>query len=171
MSTFEKERVKLLSAKDPAHYIDLSYKSKLKRSLKAAITREWLEKSGFTIEDIIFARNRHPYWKRLKGEGGYNRTIRRINEHNYTGDSNKIRWDKERLSQFYDLNKKGFRDFELAKEFETTLPGINHIRRKIKLSEKILELEGNKPVKGKIIKLLLVSEQSLRRMYASLQVK
>lgn len=164
MASFDKEKQKLLSAKTPEQYIDLSHKSKIKRARKSAITREWLQKSGYTIKDIQYARNRHPHWKKLKANGSYERTSRRIEKHNYSEGAIKIYWDKDLLSQFYDLNKKGYRDYELAQEFKTTLPAVNHIRRKLNFANTIIELEKGKPNKAKVIKLALNSEPVLKQM-------
>lgn len=171
MNKFEKEKKKLLSAKTPEQYIDLSHRSGIQRARKSAITREWLEKTGHTISDIQYARNRHPHWKKLKATGSYERTSKRIEMHNYSTGNVKIYWNKDLVSTFYDLNKKGLRDYELAKEFKTTLPAVNHIRRKLNFAGQILEKEkGSKPTKTAIVKLALSSEPVLKQRLKELGV-
>ncbi len=165
---FEKEKKKLMAARSPEQYIDLSLKSKITRHSKARVTREWLQKRGYNIEDIIYARNRHPYWKKIKSKGSYEKTLNRIKEHNYSKQDVRIYWDDELLSKFYDLNKEGLVDYELAKKFKTSLPGVNHIRRKFKLAAKILEKEGKKPTKKRILTLSRKSEKGLRKQLAEM---
>lgn len=165
---YEQERKRLLSARTPDQYIDYSYRSQIKGAAKSVITREWLESTGYQAEDISYARNRHPHWKALKGKGGYERTQDRISKHNYARNGKKVEWNKENLSEFYDLNKKGMLDFELAQHFKTTLPAINHVRRKIKISERILLARKEKIQKTKILKEMIRSEPVLRRVLDSL---
>lgn len=158
---YNKEKKKLLSAKTPEKYIELSHQSAIEGRSKSIITREWMDKTGYTIEDINSARNRHPYWKKLKARGSYERTVKRLKEHDYRDSTTKLRWNREMISHFYDLNKKGMADFELAKEFSTTLPSVNHIRRKLMYSRRILEAEGGKTTKAKILDLSLHAEKAL----------
>ncbi len=163
---YESEKKKLMAARSPDQYIDLSLKSKITRHSKARVTREWLQKRGYRIEDIIYARNRHPYWKKIKSRGSYEKTLNRIKEHNYSKPDVRIYWDEKLLNEFYEQNKKGYVDYELAKKFKTSLPAVNHIRRKFKLAEKILEKDG-KPINKKgIIKLAQNSEKGLRKLLA-----
>lgn len=168
MYDFEKEKKKLLQAKTPEKYIELSHKSPIKGPRKSIITREWIQKTGFTIEDIQYARNRHPHWKQMKANGSYERTRNRINNYDFS-EGKKITWTKDLLEKFYDLNNKGYFDHELAKEFETTLPSVNHIRRKINFAKRILELEGKGINKKKIVDLCRSAEQILKNKIRDLQ--
>ncbi|HMX34329.1 MAG TPA: hypothetical protein PKC66_18985, partial [Leptospiraceae bacterium] len=77
------ERAKLLSAKTPEQYIALSINSKLPPGKKATITSEWLAKTNYTYEDISYARNRDPYWRKKKSLGSKQRNLKRISEFNY----------------------------------------------------------------------------------------
>jgi hypothetical protein len=165
---FEKEKKKLMAAKSPEQYIDLSLKSKITRHSKARVTREWLQKRGYNIEDIIYARNRHPYWKKIKSRGSYEKTLHRIKEHDYSKGDTRIFWTEKLLSEFFDLNKKGLVDYELAKKFKTSLPAVNHIRRKFKLAGKILDKQKKSHTKKRILDLSKKSEKGLRKMLAEL---
>lgn len=137
-SEYKAEKKKLFSAKTPDKYIDKTIQSRLSRGMRAKITREWLEKTGYTIEDIQYARNRHPYWKKKKSKGSSERQVERLKKFDFRekGAANLI-WTDEMLKDFLSKNSS-MSDHELAKYFQTTLPAINHIRRKIKLSERIL---------------------------------
>ena len=57
---------KLLSKKTPEAYIDFTVKNKFSKGEKQRATRIWLDKTGYSIDDINRARNRHPYWKDRK---------------------------------------------------------------------------------------------------------
>lgn len=162
----EAERKKLLSAKNPAQYIQRSLESKLSRGEKGSITRDWLEKSGYTHEDILHARNRNDYWKEQKGKGSYKRTLTRIKKLNFAkkGQPRKA-WTESDLGKFYDLNSE-LADWQLAQKFKTSLPAVNHIRRKFKLARLVLE-KGRKPAnKVGILKLAKSDEKVLRNTLA-----
>ena len=164
-SRVEAEKKKLLSAKTPEHYIQRSLASKLSRGEKGTITREWLEKTGHTHEDILFARNRNPYWKKQKGKGSYERTLNRIKKLNFAGKKATRRraWTEAEIGKFYELNDQ-MADWQLAQRFKTTLPAVNHIRRKFKLSRTLLE-QQKKPVnKAGVLKLCQHDEKTLRNM-------
>ena len=101
---FQNQKVKkLLSAKTPEEYIDNSVKSNLSQREKARATKIWLDKNEFTIKDISYARNRHPYWKAIKQKNHQSRTQKRFSDFNYsTGNSQP--WTDELLKQFLDVN-------------------------------------------------------------------
>ncbi|MCE9500986.1 MAG: hypothetical protein K8R21_10890 [Leptospira sp.] len=162
MSNFENEKRNLLSAKTPDQYIDRSIKSKLKPGQKGSITLEWLRKTGYSNEDIQHARNRNPYWKKLKGKGSYERNSERLEKYNFNkSDSQKRVWTEKDLDKLYDMNKT-MADWELAKHFKTSIPSINHLRRKFRLSEEIMKANGEKPNKKKILRYSLKAEKLLR---------
>lgn len=159
---------KLLSAKNPEQYIDLSIKSKIPSGIKGKITKAWLEKTGFTVDDIEYARNRHPYWKELKGRGGIERNKERMSHYNFAHNDNNANWDDETIKKFLELNKKDksgkylSRDHELAEIFQSSIPTIQYWRRKQNLIKKILEAEDKKPTISLMIKYIKNSEKNLR---------
>jgi len=165
-SKLEGERKKLLSAKTPAQYIQRSLDSKLSRGEKGSVTREWLAETGFTHEDILHARNRNEYWKEQKGKGSYKRTLSRIKKLNFAkkGTPRKV-WTEADLGKFYDLNDE-LADWQLAQKFKTSLPAVNHIRRKFRLSKAILDKQRRTANKAGVIKLAKSDEKVLRNTLA-----
>ena len=162
----EAEKKKLLSAKNPDQYIQRSLDSKLSRGEKGSLTREWLEKTGYTHEDILYARNRNPYWKKQKGRGSYERTLKRIKKLNFGGKSTGRKvWSDADLGRFYELNDK-MADWQLAQKFKTSLPAVNHIRRKFKLAKALLEKQRKTVNKGAGVKLSRTDEKVLRTTLA-----
>ncbi|EMN10918.1 LB099 family protein [Leptospira interrogans] len=164
MEIYEKEKRKLLSASTPEQYIELSIKSKLTGPKKSSITSEWLTSTGYTIDDIKYARNRHPFWRKKRNQGSYERNSKRLEQHNYYRSDQKIVWDKTKLAKFFDLNSKGLTDHELAKNFRTSIPAVNHIRRKFRFASELLRLDKQKPAKDGILKLCTHSESVLKRL-------
>ncbi|MDH4262162.1 MAG: hypothetical protein OEV78_03850 [Spirochaetia bacterium] len=153
---------KLLSAKTPEEYIDNSVKSKLPQRDKARATKIWLEQTDFTIEDISYARNRHPYWKAIKQKNHQFRTRKRFSDFNYS-TGNTQPWTIELLKQFLEVNDK-ITDRELAQQFKRSLPSIQAIRRRINLANRIFELEGAAKVnKSMILKKIVSDEKVLRK--------
>lgn len=163
-------RKKLLSAKTPEQYISFSINSKLPPGKKANITSEWLAKNKFTNDDITYARNRNPYWRKRKSIGSKERNLKRIEEFNYrkAGSSIKRVWTIASMEELYELDKT-LVDRELAKKFKTSLPSINHIRRKFKMTKEIFTLKKEKPVKKKIVAYSMKSEKLLRNELISLK--
>ena len=164
-----KGELKLFDSKNPKEYIMNSVKSRLDPSKKAALTKLWLtKKTKYTIEDIKYARNRHPYWKKRKGKGGLERTQKRIQEHDYTNNVPVI-WDKENLKEFINMNKKDKnsiyinKDFELAKHFSTTIPSIQYLRRKHNIALKILTKQKKNVTVKRVYDLIVYSEQVLKK--------
>lgn len=166
---FTKKEKLLLAAKSPREYIDKSLRSDISPGRKAFITRHWLEKKKYTIEDIKYARNRHPYWKEKKMEGTAERNVARAREHNY-GNGNNIIWDDGLIMDFISANKKDNtgnyinKDWELAKEFECTIPAIQHMRRKFNMAEKIIMVASGKITVKRLLDYLKYGEGALRKM-------
>ena len=161
----EEERKKLLSAKTPEQYIDRSLKSKLKPGQKGSITLEWLKKTGFSNDDIQKARNRNSHWRALKGKGSYERNQKRLKKFNFASkkdSATKREWSEKDLEKLYDMNKQ-MADWELAKHFKTSIPSINHLRRKFRLAEDILLANRIKPNKKSILKRANKAEKVLRK--------
>lgn len=161
------ERKKLLSAKTPEEYVNLSIQAKLTQGEKNRITREWREKTGFSGEEIIRARNRNPYWMKKRQSGYKERRAKRIEKYNFARSESRKNWTETDLVKFYELNKKGQKDFELAKVFKTSLPAVYHIRRKINLVEKIFRNSNQRISVPKFISLVKCSERTLRQQYLS----
>jgi hypothetical protein len=166
---FSKKEKILLTARNPKEYIDRSLKSNISPGRKAFITRRWLEKKRYTIEDIKYARNRHPFWKGKKMEGTAERNAARTIEHNY-GTGKNILWDDDLILEFIEANKKDKngnylkRDWELAKEFKCTIPAIQHMRRKFNMAVKIITVSSGNITKKRLLDHLKYGESTLRKM-------
>ncbi|MCU0845023.1 MAG: hypothetical protein MUC76_08880 [Spirochaetes bacterium] len=168
-----KEELKLFSSKTPDDFIDRSLKVDIPRGRKAFIARLWLEKTGYESSDIEYARNRHPYWKARKGEGGAERVLQRLHEHDYsTGES--VEWTEKRIQKFIELNAKDkngkyiTRDWELAKRFKCSIATIQHMRRKYNMTTKIIIAGKGKVTAKKLLEYLQMGEGMLREMTRAL---
>ncbi len=160
------EMKKLLIRKTPESYIDFSVKSTLTPAEKRKVTRIWLKKSGFSIEDINYARNRHPHWKKIKMKGSSERTKNRMEKYDFSKGQHK-KWGKEELREFLEVNDK-LLDYQLAEKFQSSIPSIQGVRRLYNLAIKILELENRKKTKPALLKLMLINEKALRNQYKAL---
>lgn len=166
-----KQELKLLNSRTPDEYIDNSLRCRLPSGRKAFITKLWLEKKlKYTIEDIQFARNRHPFWKKKKMEGSLDRNIRRQKDHDYSSPGKgDIEWNEKNIRKFMDLNGRDARgkylnrDFQIARKFGTTIPAIQHYRRKYNLVVKILEKQGVRPGEKRVLEYIGMSEKILRQ--------
>ncbi len=164
-----KQESLLFNSKTPEDYIDNSLKCKLPSGRKAYITRLWLEKKKYTIDDIKKARNRHPFWKKKKMEGSTQRNELRRREHDYSGNGT-IEWDESVIVEFIGMNKKDKngnyvqKDFELARHFATSIPSIQHYRRKYNMVMAILTKEKTAPTIKRIYGYIVHSEQRLRKI-------
>jgi hypothetical protein len=133
---FTKAEQTVLSAKTPDEYVDLCVKAKLSPRAKARLAKEWMKQTGFVVESIVKARNRHPYWKAKKQENSAERTKIRMSVHNYS-DGRDVDWSDERVAEFLEKNKKDkdgnyvYRDWQLAEHFKATIPSIQYMRRKL----------------------------------------
>ena len=166
---FTKEEKKLLQAKNPTDYINRSLDLDIPSGRKAYVTRHWLDKTGYSVEDIKYHRNRHPYWKEKKMKGSAERTALRFAEHDYS--SNKvIMWDEKMLRKFIDNNKKDklgkyiFKDWELAKKFKCTIATIQHLRRKYNMSTSYITNNIGKVTEKRLMEHLKLGEGTLRKM-------
>ena len=155
----------ILAAKDPAAYIDASLRADLSPAAKARLARQWMQKTGFSREEILRARNRHPYWKEKKMVGSTERTRRRLIEHDYS-DGGNLEWNAERVAKFLDLNRKDnggryeHHDWEIAEAFGASIPSIQYMRRKFRRAAEIL---GAKASRAKIVEYLTFAESVLVR--------
>ncbi|MHB0897267.1 MAG: hypothetical protein ACYC1A_06935 [Spirochaetales bacterium] len=150
----------ILESKTPEEYVERSLRSKLLPAEKAKLARQWMEDSGFTKADILYARNRNPFWKKKKMEGAEDRTRRRLDMHDYSRGKT-VQWTSEKLQEFLDLNKKDssgryvHKDWELASHFDTSIPSIQYLRRKFL---RVRELLGPRARKEKIVDFMGSSE-------------
>jgi hypothetical protein len=155
----------ILESKTPEDYIDRSLKARLPPAAKAKLARHWMEATGYTKEDILRARNRHPYWKRKKMEGSADRTRRRLAAHDYSSGAS-VQWDQNLVTEFLGLNRKGVdghyeqKDWQLAERFGATIPSIQYMRRKLSKVESLL---GTRASQGKVVEYLLRAESVLSR--------
>jgi hypothetical protein len=160
-----KAETAILEAKSPEDYIDRSLKARLNPAAKARLARLWMEATGYTKEDILRARNRHPYWKRKKMEGSAERTKKRLAEHDYSGGAT-VNWNESLVAEFLSLNQRGGdgryeqKDWQLAERFGATIPSIQYMRRKVSKVELIL---GPRAPRAKVVDFLLHAESVLAR--------
>ncbi len=160
-----KTETAILDSKTPEDYIDRSLKARLPPAAKAKLARLWMETTGYTKEDILRARNRHPYWKRKKMEGSAERTRRRLAAHDYSGGAS-VQWDRALVTEFLGLNRKGVdgryvqKDWQLAERFGATIPSIQYMRRKLSKVELLL---GSRASQGRVVEYLLRAESVLSR--------
>jgi len=150
----------ILESTTPEEYVERSLRSKLLPAEKAKLAKLWMEATGFTKADILFARNRNPFWKKKKMEGAEERTRRRLDMHDYSRGQT-VLWTKERLQEFLELNKRDssdkylHKDWELASHFDTSIPSIQYLRRKYL---RVRELLGPRARKEKILEFMGSSE-------------
>jgi hypothetical protein len=160
-----KTETAILESKTPEDYIDRSLKARLTPAAKAKLARQWMEATGYSKEDILRARNRHPYWKRKKMEGSAERTRRRLAAHDYSGGGS-VAWDAALVTEFLGLNRRGgdgryeHKDWQLAERFGATIPSIQYMRRKLSKVEGLL---GARASQGKMVDYLLRAESVLSR--------
>jgi hypothetical protein len=160
-----KTETTILESKSPEDYIDRSLKARLAPAAKAKLARQWMEAMGYSKEDILRARNRHPYWKRKKMEGSAERTRKRLADHDYSGGAS-VQWDSKLVSEFLSLNRKGAdgryeqKDWQLAEHFGATIPSIQYMRRKLSKVEGLL---GARASQGKVVEYLQRAESVLAR--------
>jgi len=160
-----KSELAILAAKDPTAYIDASLRARIPPAAKARLARQWMEKTGYSREDILRARNRHPYWKKKKMEGSAERTRKRLSAHDYSAGGT-VEWNAERVAKFLDLNAKDrsgryeHRDWEIAEAFGASIPSIQYMRRKCRRASELL---GARAPKAKYIEYLTFAESVLVR--------
>src|SRR5512137_2633129 len=117
-----KTETAILASKTPEDYIDRSLKARLTPAAKAKLARQWMESTGYSKEDILRARNRHPYWKKKKMEGSAERTRRRLAAHDYSGGAS-VQWNEALVGEFLGMNGRGadgryeLKDWQLAEHF------------------------------------------------------
>jgi hypothetical protein len=159
----EKERLKLLSSPNVKTYLELLAKSTLPRGYKGSVTKEWLQKHGMSIHELNFHKRQHPYWKRQRTQSSLVRQLERQKQYNFKKEeSARMVWNPKKLEKFIELNSK-LVDWQLAKKFKTSLPAINHIRRKIKYAHAILE-KTKKEIRPKdLIFYIVRSERVLKK--------
>lgn len=160
-----KKEQAVLDSKTPEEYVDRSLRSKLGAARKAQLSRMWLEMTGYSHDDILYARNRHPYWKKRKLEGAAERTRKRMDMHDYSGAREQA-WTPARISEFLELNRKDragsylHKDWELANHLRTSIPSIQYMRRKYR---KVVALIGTRVGKPRLIQAMGLSELLLSR--------
>jgi len=161
MKKFEKL---ILESMTPEEYVTNSLKSHFSASEKARLARIWMQKTGFSKDDILRARNRNEYWRVRKMEGSGERTKRRMESHDYSQGKNVV-WTRENIEEFLSLNRKDsfgryfHRDWELAQRFRTSIPSIQYLRRKY---NKVRKMLGPNARREKIIEYMRCSELVLQ---------
>jgi hypothetical protein len=166
-----KSETAILESKTPEEYIDRSLKVRLSPAAKAKLARMWMESKGYTKEDILRARNRHPYWKRKKMEGSAERTRRRLAAHDYS-EGRAVEWNTKLVGEFLVNNDRDAsgryqrKDWELAERFGATIPSIQYMRRKLRKVQAIL---GPRAPAAKVVEYLLRAESVLSRGRAAVE--
>ena len=159
---------RLINSSDPAEYIDLSLTLPLSAYEKSLAAREWMKKTAYTLKDIQYARNRHPYWKKRKCAGAGVRSRRRNAEY---CKNTKNRLSNKEVIDFVEMNKKDEegrylrKDFELARHFRLSIYGVQHLRRKLNKIQRIFQLMKVKPEKRIIFEYMAYSEKRLHALY------
>jgi len=149
----------LLESKTPAEFIDNSLHVNITSGRKAFVCKQWLIKTGYKIEDVQYARNRHPYWKKVKHKGHRERTIKRMSKYRF--ENVKVKWTLEEMQRFIELNET-LHDFELAQIFRRSIPSIQFIRRKLRMLKTLMGTKFDKSSK-KAELLLKWDEDMLRK--------
>ena len=153
----------ILEARDPEAYIAASLKARISPAAKAHLARLWMEKTGYTKEAILHARNRHPYWKKKKMEGSAERTRVRLDAHDYSSGG-VVEWNAARIAKFLNLNGKDpsgryeHRDWEIAATFSTSIPSIQYMRRKLRRAAEML---GPRATRERLVEYLGFAESVL----------
>jgi hypothetical protein len=135
-TAYSKSESAVMAARTPEEYVDQSVRSRLPPRAKARLAKEWMKKTGYTVEDIVHARNRHPYWKQKKQENAAERARSRLARHSYSGGG-EVEWTPENIGKFLDMNRKDkdgnyiYRDWQIAEHFNATIPSIQYMRRKL----------------------------------------
>ena len=166
MKYYSKKQI--LNSKTPAIYIDRCVNSTC--MAKGCIAKEWMKRTGYTIEDIKYARHRHPYWKKMKNKNYSTRNKIRWLKYNYVKDHKRYKWNIENIEFFIlvdGMNKQlrdcyEYKDKKLAKMLQTTIPSIQYLRRKRNLVEAILKKQGKRLTFKRIIDLIIRDELYLR---------
>jgi hypothetical protein len=164
-----KNEFTLFNTRTPEEYIDKSLKLKIPSGRKAYITKLWMDKKGYTVEDIQHARNRHPYWKAKKMEGSAERNEERRKANDYSKNG-AVNWNDKQIKKFISMNKKDkkgryiHKDISLAKHFRVSIPSIQHYRRKYNMAIRILEYEKKRPTNNGIFNYVVKSEEILRNI-------
>jgi hypothetical protein len=133
----------ILGARTPEAYIEASLASKLSPQEKVRLARVWMRSSGYSADDILKARNRHPFWKAKKAEGAAERTKKRQAEHDYSNGVELV-WTASLIGEFIGMNGKDEtgryqnKDWQMAKRFRTTIPSIQYMRRRLALAKRSL---------------------------------
>jgi len=159
----------LMDSKNPMEYIERSISADVPRGVKATITHEWLAKTGYTIDDIMKARHRHPYWKKKRLEGNTERNMERIRAYNFSRGGH-TEWDESLIKRFLQmsghLSDGSYKtpDHELARIFQTSIPSIQYMRRKLNLVEKVLD----KSSEFDMLFLMKKSEQKIKQILEDL---
>lgn len=150
----------ILSSKTPEQYIERSLHAKISSS-KSKLAKLWMEKTGYTVEDIQYARNRHPHWKELKMRGNSDRYYKRLEEHDYSkSKTSGSRWNDKELSEFIKMNGKDkegkyiTKDWELGKIFKRSIPSVQYLRRRLNLISEHMTAKRLKLNAKQIIELL-----------------
>jgi len=167
----------ILNAKNPMEFIDMCLNSSIPSGRKGRIARRWVIITGYTSDDINYARNRHPYWKEKKSDGIEERNKERLNHHNYSNGRGSLRepWPDEKIAQFLEFNKKDeegeylLNDYEMAKQMEISLASVQGWRRKYNLTEKILKVTGKNKTLRIMLAYLRIGETSLRKELKELE--
>lgn len=153
----------LFNSRNPEQYIERSLEVKIPSGRKSVVAKKWIEKTGYTVDDIMRARHRNSYWKKVKSAGYKERNKRRWSKYNFIEGFIKHIWLDSEIDYFI-KNTKLMKDFELAKAMKLSIPSIQSYRRKYNMVSKLNIRVGTK----KFISLIKRSENYLRKLTKSI---
>jgi hypothetical protein len=117
------------SSTSPLDYVDKILKSDLPIPEKRKIGKNYRKTFGVTSAEVTAARNRHPYYKKLKNKNSKENQKNR----NKIITATRRAWTKSDLELFARLNDT-MSDIALARELDRTIPSVNAMRRKHKIN-------------------------------------
>ena len=155
----------ILQSKTAHQFIDRCLNSKVHRGHKVALCIEWLKKTGYTSEDVKYARHRHPYWKAMKLRGNKERNKKRMKQFNFFSGKSSRRWTKKEIKEFIQYNKKEDdgkyknTDWVIASKMQISIGAVQGWRRKFNMIERLTKSRK----KVNIMDMLAIGENELRR--------
>lgn len=149
----------ILKIKELEKAVEFVTDSKLSKFHKSLLRKAWLHENGVNHVEWEKARNRNARYKEVKSKGADHRNFERRMKYNYNSSNHRKKvWTIEEFSLFINMNKNT-KDRILAQHFSTTLAGVQGVRRKINMAEKIQEKMPNMS----ILELTCSSENTLRK--------
>lgn len=159
----KENREYLMASNTPMEYIDRSLELGFKWGDKHIVTKEWLEKMGFTVKDLEYARNRHPYWKQIKQKHGIERNRKMLDECSVNNLNSFEKWNDYELLILVEDTVSGETAQFISKKLGRTMSSIQHKRQALKAAKKILGIDKFEKDKRhpRLLELLHMNDQDL----------